>query len=178
MRNKTSVAMLLLVAFTGACKEDNTNQALPEAIALTDEAAGFYCQMAILEHVGPKAQAHLAGMPAPLWFSQVRDGIAYLKSPEKEGDVLALYVNDMGKATSWDAPGTDNWIDVNEAWFVVGSDAKGGMGVPEIVPFEDQQKAAEFSTRHGGDVLTLDEISVETVLAPVEFDALGPEITQ
>ena len=73
-------AFLLLISVAG-CKDDVASAVIPGPLALTEEAAGHYCQMIILEHQGPKAQVHLEGLPAPLWFSQVRDGISYLKSP-------------------------------------------------------------------------------------------------
>ncbi len=167
---RLALALLLPLAIVAGCKDSQTQQAnLPVPLELTEEAAGHYCQMVILEHQGPKAQVHLAGFPAPLWFSQVRDGIAYLKSPEQSAEIIVLYVNDMGEAISWTEPGADNWIDANSAYFVVGSDAIGGMGAPEIAPFSDQQKAEQFVVEHGGEVLRLSEISIETVLSPIDF---------
>lgn len=171
-----ALAMLAPLIFLSACSGDVTQAEKPMAIALTEEAAGHYCQMVILEHEGPKAQLHLAGMLAPLWFSQVRDGIAYLKSPEQSAEILVLYVNDMGAAISWAEPGRENWIDAASAYFVVGSDAVGGMGAPELAPFADMEKAEDFATQRGGEVLRLAEISAETVLSPVEF--IVPEETQ
>lgn len=170
MKRLIPFALLLAVAAAG-CSDATSQSAKPEAIALTEEAAGHYCQMVILEHEGPKAQAHLAGLEAPLWFSQVRDGLAYLKSPEQSAELRVLYVNDMGAATSWSKPAIDNWIDATAAHFVVGSDAIGGMGAPEIVPFSDAEKAAAFAQERGGSVMRLDDIPAETVLSPVEFKA-------
>jgi len=74
------------------CSSEAAVQATPDPVALTEEAAGHYCQMVILEHDGPKAQMYLAGMQNPLWFSQVRDGLAYIKSPEQSAEILVLYV--------------------------------------------------------------------------------------
>ncbi len=166
---------LLILALLAACGKD-TNSTLPAPQTLNDEAAGYYCQMIILEHPGPKGQLFLDGMPAPLWFSQVRDGLAYLKSPEQEGEVLVLYVNDMGVAPSYDEPGPDNWINAKDAFYVVGSDAVGGMGAPELVPFASREQAQEFAGKRGGAILTLDEIPAETVLSPVEITPRNPEV--
>ncbi|MCF6304639.1 MAG: nitrous oxide reductase accessory protein NosL [Rhodobacteraceae bacterium] len=166
--------ILLVLALVAACDKD-TNDTLPAAQTLNDEAAGYYCQMIILDHPGPKGQLFLDGMPAPIWFSQVRDGLAYLKSSEQEGEVLVLYVNDMGLAASYDEPGPDNWINAADAFYVVGSDAVGGMGAPELVPFGTVEKAQEFAESRGGTILTLDEISAEMVLAPVEITTPIPE---
>lgn len=161
-----------------ACKEDSAALVLPDPVALTEEAAGHYCQMVILEHQGPKAQAHLAGLLAPLWFSQVRDGLAYVISPEQEAEILVLYVNDMGKAKSWDEPGADNWIDARDAFFVVGSNAIGGMGAPEIAPFGTDTQAQNFATIHGGEVLRLNDIPSRAVLAPIEIESASLELTK
>lgn len=168
MNSSFVMVVLASLALITGCTQDAAQTDKPEAIALTEEAAGHYCQMVILEHEGPKAQAHLAGLPAPLWFSQVRDGLAYLKSPEQSAELLVLYVNDMGAARSWSDPGQDNWIDAQSAYFVVGSDAIGGMGAPELAPFSDLTKAEEFADRRGGTVMRLEEIPAETVLSPVE----------
>ena len=165
---------VLALALLAAC-DDETTRALPSPLTLNDDAAGYYCQMVILEHDGPKAQLFLDGALAPLWFSQVRDGLAYLKSPEQEGVILVLYVNDMGKAISYAEPGGDNWIKAQDAFYVVGSDAIGGMGAPEMVPFGTAESAQEFTATHGGTVMELNEISAETVLSPVEFDLATPE---
>lgn len=175
---KLVLALLLPLAFVAGCKDETAQRPLPDPLVLTEEAAGHYCQMVILEHQGPKAQVHLAGFPAPLWFSQVRDGIAYLKSPEQSAEILVLYVNDMGEAISWTEPGIDNWINASTAYFIVGSDAIGGMGAPEIAPFSDQTKAKQFATEHGGDIMRLDEIPAEVVLSPVEFAPAALEITE
>jgi len=166
-------ALLLSLVLISGCKEDAAGFAVPEPLALSEDAAGHYCQMVILEHQGPKAQVHLAGFLAPLWFSQVRDGIAYLKSPEQSAEILVLYVNDMGKAVSWLEPGSENWIDANTAFFVVGSDAIGGMGAPEIAPFGDIMKANKFIDEHGGEVMLLDDIPIDIVLSPVEFKSVA-----
>lgn len=173
---KLILTLLLPLALLAGCKEDSAALNVPDPVALTEEAAGHYCQMIILEHQGPKAQVHLAGYPAPLWFSQVRDGIAYLKSPEQSAEILVIYVNDMGRAVSWDEPGADNWIRARDAFFVVGSDAVGGMGAPEIAPFADAAMAEQFSAEHGGDVMRLNEIPAEVVLSPVDANtALGDQ---
>ncbi len=173
--NKIAKSCALLVVFLAACNEDTASNSKPEAVALTEEAAGHYCQMYILEHEGPKSQVHLAGYPAPLWFSQVRDGIAYMKSPEQSAEVTAFYVNDMGTAQSWAEPGESNWIDANTAHFVVGSSAIGGMGAPEIVPFSNLDKATEFAAIRGGKVMGMQDISAETVLSPIEINSAALE---
>lgn len=162
-------AMALLAALA-ACEEEERAAAPPAPVPLTTEAVSHFCQMNVLEHPGPKAQIHVAGLPAPLFFAQVRDAVAWLKSPEREGDVLAVYVSDMGAAPSWDAPGAENWTDAHAARFVVGAARPGDMGAPEIAPFAAAAAAAAFAAAHGGQVMTLEEIPLAAALAAVEFD--------
>jgi len=88
--NRIIALPLALLLALAACKEEDEASRLPPPLELTEEAAGHYCQMIILEHEGPKAQVHVAGYPQPFWFSQVRDGLAFLKSPEQLGEILGL----------------------------------------------------------------------------------------
>ncbi len=165
-----AAALLLLPA----CREDIA--ALPRPVALTEESTGHYCQMELLEHPGPKAQAHLAGLEHPLFFSQVRDVVAYQRMPEQSHVVTVAYVSDMGApGATWDDPGAENWIAATEAHYVVGSAIAGGMGAPELVPFSRPEDAQAFAARHGGQVLRLDQIPDSAVLAPVETGDNGSE---
>ena len=167
MKMPTRLAVLALVAITlSACSEQEAKIEVPQPVALTEESVGHYCNMTILEHTGPKAQIFLANNPHPIWFSQVRDGIAFLRSPEEHYETTVVYVNDMGKATQWDFPGDDTWIDANEAWFVIGSRKTGGMGTPEVIPFGSEQAASEFTGANGGMVVRLDGIPDAYVLGP------------
>lgn len=158
-----------------ACKEEAAQDVT--AVSLNPQAVGFYCQMELLEHEGPKGQAHLAGLPgAPLFFSQVRDAVAYMRMPEQSHAILAVWVNDMGaKGASWAEPGVDNWIKAEDAVYVVGARVKGGMGAPELVPFSDPARATDFAQASGGEVMTLSQIPDEAVLAPVELEADPPD---
>ena len=165
-----AAALLLLPA----CREDIAT--LPRPVALTEESTGYYCQMELLEHPGPKAQAHLAGLEHPLFFSQVRDVVAYQRMPEQSHVVTVAYVSDMGApGATWDDPGAENWIAATEAHYVVGSAIAGGMGAPELVPFSRPEDAQAFAARHGGQVLRLDQIPDSAVLAPVETGDNGSE---
>lgn len=157
-----------------ACKEDVAQNTDP--VALTPETLGYFCQMNLLEHEGPKGQVHLDGLPqAPLFFSQVSDLVTYLRLPEQDNVVLAIYVSDMGAAgATWEEPGAANWTDARTAIFVVGSDALGGMGTRELVPFSDPSKAAAFIADHGGSAMSLDAIP-DDALSPIQPDMAGGE---
>ncbi|QCO55379.1 copper resistance protein CopZ [Pseudorhodobacter turbinis] len=161
--------IIALMALT-ACQD--TVQQDTSAVPLSEDSVGHYCQMNLLEHDGPKAQAHLEGLPgAPLFFSQVRDAVAFLRMPEQNHAIMAIWVNDMGAAgAKWDAPGATNWIEADQAFYVVGGHVVGGMGAPEIVPFLDAGKAASFAGANGGEVMRLADIPDSAVLAPVVLD--------
>tara|TARA_R110002020_G_scaffold317731_2_gene533397 strand:+ start:2885 stop:3436 length:552 start_codon:yes stop_codon:yes gene_type:complete len=175
MNRLTRLAAIAAVAITiSACSEQQSSTETPLPVALTEESVGHYCNMTILEHTGPKAQIHLVGNPHPIWFSQVRDGIAFLRSPEEQQDAVVTYVNDMGKAKDWDFPENDTWIDASEAWFVIGSRKTGGMGTPEVIPFGNETTASRFAADNGGMVVRLDGIPDAYVLGPVVTDPEAP----
>jgi len=154
-----------------ACKEKAAQNTAP--LDMTAETLGHYCQMNLLEHPGPKAQVHLEGAPAPLFFSQVRDAIAYARAPEQTAPIAAIYVNDMGRAgATWDQPGDGNWITAADAFYVIGTAREGGMGLPETIPFGLESDAQALAAAEGGAVLRLAEIPDDMVLAPaVSIDA-------
>lgn len=167
LRSALFVAALALLS---ACKEEVPESTTPQD--MTPETLGHYCQMNLLEHPGPKAQVFLEGNAAPLFFSQVRDAIAYMRGPEQVAPILAVYVNDMGKAgATWDRPGDGNWIVADKAFYVLGSARAGGMGAPEAVPFSSREHAEDFVRAEGGRVLTLADITNDMVLAPVDAGA-------
>jgi copper chaperone NosL len=169
----TRLALLPLLAALAlplaGCQEEEAKLP-PVPVELTQTALSYFCQMNIAEHGGPKGQIHLEGYPAPLFFAQVRDLVAYLKGPEREADITAIYVSDMGAAPSWGEPGTNNWIAASDAFFVIDSNVAGGMGAPEIVPFALAADAEAFSNRYGGSVSSLADIPAETALGPVDLD--------
>lgn len=160
--------IILLVLMLPACREEVVTA--PDPVPMTTEALSFFCQMNISEHAGPKGQIHLRGLPAPIFFAQVRDLVAYLKIPERDAKITAVYVSDMGTADSWHTPGASNWIIASEAHFVIDSGVAGGMGAPEIVPFADRASASKFTAKNGGSIVSLDGIPNAAALAPVDLD--------
>lgn len=169
MTNKLRLILMAVLLSVSACTEEVAQNIAPQD--MTAETLGHYCQMNLLEHPGPKAQVHMKNMPAPLFFSQVRDAIAYARAPEQIAPILAIYVNDMGATgATWEQPGDGNWIDAGKAFFVVGSVRAGGMGAPETVPFASRTDAETFVKTEGGTVLELSAITDDMVLTPVEQD--------
>lgn len=171
----TYAALLLLAG----CGGEQQAQA-PEPFALTESAIGRYCGMNVLEHPGPKGQILLGQIPEPIWFSSARDAVAFTMLPEEPKNISAIYVSDMAKAPNWEQPGPDNWIEATEAFYVIGSSVRGGMGAPETVPFSTEAAAAGFAGRNGGHVVVFAEIPPDYVLGAGGFAAEGdvpPEST-
>ncbi len=152
----------------GGSSDDNSALEIPGPIAMTEEAVGYYCNMDILEHTGPKAQIHLKSIDFPIWFSQVRDAVAFTRLPEETYEVTAIYVHDMSRAVSWEAPGDDAWININKAHFVIESGKIGGMGAPETIPFGTNDAASEFAALNGGKVVKFSDIPDEYVIGPID----------
>jgi copper chaperone NosL len=140
--------------------------AVPVAVEPGADAIGYYCNMTVADHPGPKGQAFVAGKGAPLWFSSVRDTLAFTRLPGEPKNIAALYVNDMGRA-SWDRPEPGTWIDARSAWYVAGSVLRGGMGAPEVVPFAERAAPDAFAVRHGGTVSDFSSVPADAVVGAV-----------
>ena len=169
MRRLALAALLILAA----CKQEVAQDTTP--VEISEDTIGHYCQMNLTEHPGPKAQVHLEGIPDPLFFSQVRDAIAFTRAPEQVAPILAIQINDMGApGATWEVPGAGNWIDAEDAFFILGSRREGGMGAPEAIPFSTRAAAEAFAGAEGGTVMRLADIPDAMVLAPVE-DRGAPE---
>ena len=170
MSSAIARGLVLACLLLTACDEPE-QVAKPAPRDLTREAIGHYCQMIVADHKGPKAQVFLTDRQAPIWFSSVRDAIAFTLLPEEPKNIAALYVNDMAKA-SWDAPEPDTWIEAEGAHFVIESERRGGMGALEAVPFGDLGEAKAFVARHGGRLVRYGEIPSDYILN-AEAHAMG-----
>lgn len=140
-----------------ACKPDQS-ASVPGPATLPDNAVGHYCQMIVADHAGPKSQIFLKGVKAPLWFGQVSDAIAYLHDPERDGEIVAFYVTDTARAENWAVPGDKAWTNGNTAVYVLDSDRKGGMGMPEAIPFATRAGAEAFVKDAGGRIVALSDV--------------------
>lgn len=169
LRGLAVVALLAGLAWLSGCDRRAPAAPPPPPAEVQADAVGHYCGMLLVDHEGPKGQVHLSSRDKPVWFSSVRDTIAFLRLPEEPRDIAAVYVNDMGRATEWAQPGPGTWTDARQAWFVIESDMRGGMGAPEAVPFADRGAADAFQARHGGRVLRLADIPDAYVLGPVDL---------
>ena len=161
--------LLCLSALVVGCDSTEKSAAVPDPVELAGDEIGYYCNMIVTSHAGPKGQVLLTDRARPLWFTSARDTIAFTMLPEEPKNISAVYVSDMGRA-SWDHPEPGTWVEARQAWYVVGSGRVGGMGAPEPVPFADKHKAEAFQAEHGGRVLSFADIPREEILG---FDAAG-----
>lgn len=174
MKRRTLASVLGILVLLSACGEDEAAGALPPPVALTRDAVGHFCGMTLAEHAGPKGQALLRDAAAPVWFSSARDVIAFTYLAERPTAISALYVSDMAKAESWDDPGATNWVEARQAFFVLGSARRGGMGAEEAVPFSDRGAAERFVAEHGGNVLGFSEVPRDWALGGEAAGAPAP----
>ncbi len=157
------VFIVAALAIAGGCSDEAPAE-MPAPFPLTQDAVGRYCGMNVLEHPGPKGQIILGQIPEPIWFSSARDTVAFTRLPEEPKNISAIYVSDMARAPSWDQPGSENWIDAREAFYVIGSSATGGMGASEVVPFSTPEAADAFARENGGRVVAFADIPSDYVL--------------
>ncbi|HUT51345.1 MAG TPA: nitrous oxide reductase accessory protein NosL [Alphaproteobacteria bacterium] len=168
MRRSRPTILVTMLAFAGAalvlagCGEAEI-AAAPDPAKLTRDATGHYCRMIVADHKGPKGQIHLVGRRTPVWFSSVRDAIAFTMLPEEVKRIAAIYVNDM-TSTPWERPGPESWIDAKKAVYVIGSKKHGGMGAAEAVPFKGAEAAMVFAAKFGGHVVAFDKIPRNYIL--------------
>ena len=162
MKNLRIFTLFLPLLLLSACIDDEVP--LPVPRALTVDAVGFYCNMTVKDHPGPKGQIHQADSEKPLWFSSVRDAVAFTMLPDETKDIAAIYVHDMGGGRDWKHPSDDSWIEARDAWFVIHSRRRGGMGLTEAVPFAHEGEALAFTDEYGGRVVPWHEIPHDYIL--------------
>lgn len=172
MRRALALAFGLLLL---GCGEEAANEP-PAPAALTRDAIGHYCGMIVADHEGPKAQIYVGDEEEPIWFTSVRDAIAFTLLPEEPKDLAAVWVTDMGRAEEraggWSHPENDRaWIDARGAFYVLGSARRGGMGQAEAVPFAERAAAEAFVERHGGRIVTFSEIPESDILGGPENES-------
>ncbi|WP_120495204.1 nitrous oxide reductase accessory protein NosL [Kiloniella sp. EL199] len=154
------------ILLNGCFGSDDTPK--PDPAMLTSEDQSYFCGMTAAGHPGPKAQIHILGQTVPIWFAATRDAVGYMKLPDENNEITAVYVTDMGKA-NWPSPESGPWIDIKEATLVIESKRRGGMGAPAVVPFKESSSAENFIAQYGGKIVSLDDIPIDYVLGMVEI---------
>lgn len=143
----------------GACGQ----QAGQTAVAPVEIGPGTSCEldgMLLADYGGPKAQIHYAGQAAPVFLCDTVEMFNLLLRPEQVRKVVAVFVQDMGRA-DWDRP-VGHWVDATGAWYVRGSKRLGSMG-PTFASFALEADARSFAATHGGTVLRHGDVKVEMV---------------
>lgn len=158
----------ILIALSACSGESDATMPPPQE--LTREATGFYCQMTVADHPGPKAQIFLRGREKPLWFPSVRDAFAFMMLPSDDKGIRAIYVTDMAVAKNNATAEAGTWTEGRTAYYALGSDLKGGMGLPEVVPFSSENAALAFIKKHGGRLSRMADVPVDYVF-PEDQDA-------
>src|SRR5690606_40900109 len=130
------LAAAMLPAGLAACGGDERQAAAPPAPqAITTEAVGHYCGMALDEHTGPKGQIFLEGQDTPVWFSAIKQVFAYTVLPEEPKTIRAIYVNDMAGAELGRDPHPTAWTAAREAHYVIETRYIVQMGADDASPF-------------------------------------------
>ena len=160
---RISIVLGVVLPLLGGCGEEPIAE-VPSPQALTRDAVGYYCNMIVADHAGPKGQIFLADRDTPLWFTSVRDTLAFTMLPGEPKNIAAVYVNDTGQA-SWPVSVPGDWIDARRAWYVIGGDVVGGMGASEAVAFAHRADAEAFVNKYGGAVVAFGDISADAILA-------------
>ena len=156
---------LLVTVLLGGCHAKTA--ALPNPLEPTADSVSHFCGMLVLEHFGPKGQIFLKRKTAPVWFSSVSEAIAYTMLPDEPADIVAIYVNDLGKAKNWKRPEPGTWVEARRAWYVLDSNKRvaSGMGDDrrEPIPFSDQPAAQKFQKTYGGRIVRFAEIPQDEI---------------
>lgn len=163
---RAGLFMLLCAPVLAACNDRSAKA--PTPLEPTADAVSHFCGMLLAEHPGPKGQIFLKDRSSPVWFSSVSETVAFTMLPEEPAGIVAIYVNDMGKARNWERPEAGMWVEARSAWYVIGSDRRGpagmGDGEREPIPFGQEADARQFRETHGGRVVRFAEIPQDDIL--------------
>lgn len=137
--------------------------AKPSPLELTRDSACAVCGMIIVDFPGAKAQIHYRKGKYSTFCSTLDMFLFYLQ-PDRPADIVALYVNDMGKADGTRPKG--HWIDALKAFYVQGGDIMGPMG-EALVPFEERKDAEAYREKHGGKIIAFTDVTMD-MLQPAQ----------
>lgn len=152
------LTLVFILVILLSCKRTEEK---PVPIELTREHSCRVCGMIIVDFPGSKAQIHYRNGEIDTFCSTL-DMFLFYHQPDRPRNIVAIYVNDMGRA-DWNYP-TGNWIEAREAFYVYGGDIMGPMG-EALVPFSSRADAEAYVKKHGGRVLRFNDITPE-ILRP------------
>jgi copper chaperone NosL len=152
----TLKSLIIIVFLLVGCSQGGGNEnASP--VELNQDHACTICGMIPVEYPGPKAQTHYKNGDVDTFCVTPHMFMSYLQ-PERPRNIVAIYVNDMGKADWYHPKG--HWIDAKKAFYVYGGDKMGPMGEP-LVPFSALKDAEAYVKGHGGRIMKFDDITVD-----------------
>lgn len=146
-------AGVLLLGLSACGEPEQAAQALkPMAFHSSDEC--HVCGMLIADFPGPKGQAVEKGGVKK--FCSTAEMLGWWLQPENQLLDAQLYVHDMGRS-EWAAPDDAHLIDARTAYYVVGTQLKGAMGVV-LASFAEEQAAQALAAAQGGRLLRFADI--------------------
>lgn len=153
MLNKFFLLTLLMLVLIGCDNATQTQLYSPQNVTRDD--IGYYCNMIIEDHAGPKGQIILTDTDKAIWFTSVRDAVAFNLLPDESKNIAAFFVTAMDE-TEWNHPekNNNNWIEAQSALYVINSKQRGGMGQMEVIPFKLQKSASEFVQQYDGNIVS------------------------
>lgn len=163
MFNKICFYPLLALALFACDNSTPKQNYTPQAVTRND--IGYYCNMIVEDHSGPKGQIILTDTDKAIWFTSVRDAVAFTLLPEEAKNIAAFFVTAMDDA-EWNHPEkqNSNWTTAQSAWYVIESNQRGGMGQMEVIPFKQQKSASDFVEKYGGNIVSYVDIPKDYIL--------------
>lgn len=146
---------------------DNVEQekVIHQAVAIESGDECHLCGMLITRYDGPKGEAFRKEQGEKVFkFCSTQDLFSFYLDPENTRNVDQMFVHDMSKMP-WGKDSIDDkhFIDARTAWYVSGSKKMGAMG-KTLASFSEQSDAQAFATEFGGQVVSFDEINLDTLL--------------
>ncbi|MDY0056818.1 MAG: nitrous oxide reductase accessory protein NosL [Methyloversatilis sp.] len=155
-----SLVALALMGVLTACAPDGDRKADVAPLDIDRSTVCVLDGMLLADYPGPKAQIHYGDKDTPDFFCDTVELMSMVLNPEQVRPIVALFVQDMGKA-DWNAP-KGHWIDARAAYFVHGSSRHGSMG-PTLGTFAAEADAQGFAREHGGKVMRFADITADMV---------------
>lgn len=153
-------ARALVVVMTclglAACNDRAEQQQAVAPVAFHQSDECHVCGMVIADFPGPKGEVVEKGTVKK--FCSTAEMLGWWLQPENHRTSANLYVHDMGKST-WEKPDDQYLIDAAQAYYVIGTQLKGSMGVV-LASFSDEAAARKLASEQGGRVLRFEEIDL------------------
>ncbi|MFC1684863.1 nitrous oxide reductase accessory protein NosL [Pseudomonadota bacterium] len=150
---RAAIFVLIAVLSLAGCGEKEGASVADTPHDLTREEVCMIDGMILMDYPGPKGQLFLKNGEAR-FFCDTKGLISTLYDPDYQVKIKRAYVQDFS-GRKWGSY-SDRWIDVNQAFLVLGSAKFGAMG-PTIATFGLRGDADAFAAEHGGDVMPFAE---------------------